>query len=61
VLTHYLQSLQGTEWLGILMLLLAISSFAAMVTWAFTIPAARIERYGRLPLDPDMPAQEDHP
>jgi hypothetical protein len=61
MLTHYVQSLQGAEWLGILMLILAVTSFAAMVFWAFKIPAARIDRYGRLPLDPDMPAQEDHP
>jgi hypothetical protein len=59
VLTPYVQSLQGIEWLGIVMLLLAVASFAVMVVWALRLPAATIDRYGRLPLDGAPPAGED--
>lgn len=59
MLTQYASSMQAADWLGIVMLVLAVASFAAMVVWAFRLPAATAERYGRLPLDGGSDAGED--
>jgi len=61
MLNQYVQAFQGLEVLGIVMLILAVTSFALMVVWALRLPASEVDRCGRLPLDIDPTPREDHP
>jgi hypothetical protein len=61
MVTHFVEALQGAEWLGVVMLILAVLSFAFTVIWALRLPAAEVERCGRLPLETPGASREDRP
>jgi len=59
MLQHYVESLQGVEWLGLVSLLFAITAFAGIVVWTFRLKDNEVARRGRLPLEGDTSIREN--
>lgn len=46
-----LMSLTGYDWIGVVVLLIAFTTFCAIVIWALTRPKKKIDRWAHIPLD----------
>lgn len=49
-----LQQVAGVDRFGIISLLLFLSAFVLVLLWAIRLDRRQVERYSRMPLEPDV-------